>query len=313
MTLFRRMAIASTLATLVLVAIGGLVRSTKSGLGCGTDWPHCNGSLTPALESRAVIIELSHRLAAAIVVVLLGTLAVIAVRSFRDVPRLMWASIGAFGLVLFQAVLGAVVVKLELEALSVVLHLAVAMSLLALLIYITVAVHSHQRLLRMEPDERLSKTAFVMAGSVLALLAVGSYVSAFPDRPPAWPLIDNRIIPDLSNEVFAWHLVHRGLAVLVGVALLVFGLRVSRSKVSHPIAARCAHIALGTFAVEVLVGAANVWTNLNAGIVTLHLLFGAVIWGSLIAMGMATRPQLASVEAIEATRRPEMALGGRST
>ena len=95
MTLFRRLAVLSTAATFLLIAIGGLVRATKSGLGCGTDWPHCSGRLLPAVESRAVIIEFSHRLMASVVVILIGALAVTAWRKLRG-SRLMWASIGAF-------------------------------------------------------------------------------------------------------------------------------------------------------------------------------------------------------------------------
>ena len=78
MQFFRKLAIVSTGATILLIAIGGLVRATKSGLGCGTDWPHCAGKLVPALETRAEIIEFSHRAAASVVVVLLGLLAVTA-------------------------------------------------------------------------------------------------------------------------------------------------------------------------------------------------------------------------------------------
>src|SRR6188508_2499129 len=110
MQFFRKLAVVSTIATILLIAIGGLVRATKSGLGCGTDWPHCAGNVVPALETRAEIIEFSHRAAASIVVVLLGTLAVTAYRNRKERPALVTPSIVAFGLVLFQAVLGAIVV-----------------------------------------------------------------------------------------------------------------------------------------------------------------------------------------------------------
>ena len=70
MTRFQKLSLGSTAATILLVAIGGLVRATKSGLGCGTDWPHCQGHLVPSMESRAVVIEYSHRVTATVVVVL---------------------------------------------------------------------------------------------------------------------------------------------------------------------------------------------------------------------------------------------------
>jgi cytochrome c oxidase assembly protein subunit 15 len=296
MTGFRRLSIASLFATLVLVAIGGLVRATQSGLGCGDDWPHCNGRLAPALETRAEVIEFSHRFVAMIVGFMVLGMAILAWRHYRSNPRILRPALGALALVILQALLGALVVMQELKAETVVVHLVGSMSVLALLIYIIGNVGADQGRLRVEADAALSRQAVVVALGVLALLMVGSYVSSFPDRPPAWPLIDGRLIPDLSNSVFLVHFVHRVLAVAVAVVLFVFCLRVIGQKQSHPLAARFARAALGLFFIEVLVGAANVWTDLNSVIVTTHLLLGGLIWSSLIALAVVTRPALERAE-----------------
>jgi heme A synthase len=188
----------------------------------------------------------------------------------------------------------------ELKAETVVVHLVGSMSVLALLLYIIGNVSADQGKLRIEADAETSRQAVVVALSVLALLMVGSYVSSYPDRPPAWPLIDGQLIPDLSNSVFLVHFVHRVLALVVAVILVVFCLRVIKRKGSH--SARFAHAALGLFVIETLVGAANVWTDLNSLIVTLHLLLGALIWSSLIAIAVVTRPALEEVAARQALR-----------
>ena len=293
MRFFRRLALVSTGATILLIAIGGLVRATKSGLGCGTDWPHCAGRLVPALETRAEMIEFSHRAAASIVVVLLGALAVTAIRNRSSHPRFVVPAIAAFGLVMFQAVLGAVVVKLELEAESVVLHLGTALALLALLVYIVTLSFAAEERLAEPVDGDTSRWMRRAAGAVFVLLLVGSYVSgyegagrAFPD----WPLMNGRLIPDLSIEEKAIHFLHRGLAAVVGAIVLVTALRVIKRKTELPGAARFAHIALGLFALEVLIGAANVWTDLNPVFVSLHLFLGALIWTSLVGAAAVTAP-----------------------
>lgn len=311
MALFRRLSIASTVATFILVGIGGLVRATKSGLGCGTDWPHCNGALAPALENRAIAIEFSHRLAAAVVVVLLGTLAVLAVRHYRREPRIMWPAIAAFGLVLWQAALGALVVKLELQAISVVLHLATALTLTGVLIYIIAALHAPDGRLASVGDAALSRRAGIVAASVLILLLVGSYVGSFPDRPPSWPLINGQLIPELGNEVLAVHFLHRSLSLIVGAALVMFGVSVIRRRREMPLAAKLAHAALGLFLIEILVGATNVWTELNAVVVTLHLVAGTLVWGNLVALAVVTHPGLARVSGKDEVRHATPALESR--
>jgi cytochrome c oxidase assembly protein subunit 15 len=290
---FRNLAIASTIATFLLITVGGLVRATKSGLGCGTDWPECHGKLVPTLETRAAVIEFSHRAIAGVVVVLVVLLVLAAYRYERSSSRLKRASVAALGLVLGQAVLGAVVVKLELDAESVVLHLATAMALLATLVYVTIATNA--RGTEFPSDRALSRQSAVAAGAVLALLLVGSYLSGLAEGSvfDDWPLMNGRLLPALSSTAVVAHVVHRYLAALVAVVVLAAALRSMRLKQRLPVPARYARVAAGMFAVEVAIGALNVWTNLNEVVVTLHLATGAAIWGSLVAMTVTAHPTLA--------------------
>lgn len=302
----RRLSIASLGATFLLVTIGGLVRATKSGLGCGTDWPHCNNHLIPAFESSEVVIEYSHRLVAGGLVLLLAVLAFHALRSHRDDRRILWSSLAAFGLVLFQAVLGLVVVKLELEAESVVLHLVTAMALLATLVYLVALVVRRDEPLA-PTDRALGRQARLAAGAVLLLLMVGSYLSGVPDAGNAfgdWPLMGGRLVPDLGVEQFAVHFLHRALAAGVAVVVLVVGIRFVKRKQKLPLQAKLAHSAMGLYAVEIAIGALNVWTGLAPVAVTLHLAVGALIWGCLVALAVVTDPSLARTTARIPARRP---------
>lgn len=289
MTLFRRLTLTSTGAAFLLVAIGGLVRATKSGLGCGTNWPHCPGAV-----NRALIIEFSHRATAGVLVLLLGALAFVAWRNLRHVRAVFFPALAAFGLVLFQAVLGAIVVWLELEAESVVMHLATAMLLLAVLIYLSAASLAIDNKLDVQSDPVTRRRAIGAAGGVFVLLLVGSYVTGigagnvFPD----WPLMNGRVIPDLGIHEYAAHFLHRVMAAVVGIGVAVVALRIIRDKDRLPHQARFAHAALGLFVVQVLVGAANVWTDLAAAWVTLHLALGAAIWGCLVAVAVISDPVL---------------------
>ncbi len=290
---FRRLAVASTVATFLLIAIGGVVRATKSGLGCGTDWPHCSGELIPSLASRALVIEYSHRLMASVVLLLLAGLAGLAVWRHRESPAILWPSVAAFGLVVFQALLGAVVVKLELQAVSVVLHLGTALLLVGVLVYLVVAA-SPGGDRPAGADRPLSRQAAMLAGAVWLLLLSGSYVTGsdagyvFPD----WPLMNGSLIPNLAVESYAIHWTHRVLAGLVGVVVVLFAVKVTRRKVEIPGPARLAHAVAGAYLLQVLIGAANIWTRLNAAVVTVHLLVGALLFGGLVGISVGLHPVL---------------------
>ncbi|MEO5766892.1 MAG: COX15/CtaA family protein, partial [Polyangia bacterium] len=72
-------AIATAIATYLLILIGGLVHGTGSSLAC-PDWPTCYGTMIPKMEG-GVAVEHSHRLAAGTVVILTLLLAALITRS----------------------------------------------------------------------------------------------------------------------------------------------------------------------------------------------------------------------------------------
>lgn len=295
MSSFRKLAIVSSIATFLLITIGGLVRSTGSGLGCDDSWPDCSGRIIPDFHNHKVVIEFGHRLVALIIIILIGTLAFRAFRDRARRPQLLVPSVGAFGLVLFQALLGAVVVKLELHAESVVIHLSAALALLALLIYIVGLASAGEGDVEQVPDKATSSAAAWAAGAVFFLLLVGSYMSGYEGSGRAftdWPLMGGELIPDLRVPEYAIHFFHRAVAAIVGAILLFTLLPVIRKRSEAPMAARLAHVALGAFALEILVGALNVWTGLHPAAVTTHLMLGALIWGSLIGITVVSSPRV---------------------
>jgi heme A synthase len=107
-------------------------------------------------------------------------------------------------------------------------------------------------------------------------------------------------VPDLSNEVTALHWLHRFLAALAGVVVIGVSLRVMRHKLQMPVASKLAHAAAGLYVVELLVGAANVWTQsnaaLNATLVAIHLALGALVWAALVGVAVVAHPAVRRLE-----------------
>ena len=279
MTRFRRLAVVTIAATFVLIAVGGLVRATDSGLGC-PDWPRCFGKLVPPAELHAWI-EHSHRLIASVVMALVALMVLAAWRTGQDrvVRR---ASVAALVMVLSQAVIGAFVVWWKLEAESVTLHLATALALVALLIYIGFRARwPADRSRRQGQDRRFVRLVAAGAGLTYLQMLVGSTVTGY-HAGLAYPL--NVLLPDLGPSVARIQLLHRTLAVLVGALVVVTWVVARRTQRAHPTVTRLAGYAAGLVAVQIGLGVANVANRLSALTVVPHLTVGALLWGTMVAL-----------------------------
>ena len=274
---FRRLAVVTIAATFVLIAVGGLVRATDSGLGC-PDWPRCFGRLVPPAELHAWI-EHSHRLVASVVMVLVALLVVAAWRTGQErvVRR---AAVAALVLVLAQAMIGAFVVWWKLRADSVTLHLATALALVALLIFIDFrARHGAGR--RQGQDRRFVRLVAATAGLLYLQMLVGSTVTGH-QAGLAYPL--NVLLPDLGPSVARIQLAHRTLAMVVGALVVAVWVVARRTQRAHPTVTRLAGYAAGLVAVQIGLGLANVANRLSALTVVPHLAVGALLWGTMVAL-----------------------------
>jgi heme o synthase len=278
---FRRLAVVTIAATFVLIAVGGLVRATDSGLGC-PDWPRCFGRLVPPAELHAWI-EHSHRLIASVVMVLVALLVVAAWRTGQE-RVVRWASVAALAMVLAQAVIGAFVVWWKLEAESVTLHLATALALVALLIYIGFRARwPTDRARRHGQDRGFARLVAAGAALVYLQMLVGSTVTGY-HAGLAYPL--NVLLPDLGPAVARVQLVHRTLAVVVGALVVAIWLVARRTQRAHPTVTRLAGYAAGLVAVQIGLGVANVANRLSALTVVPHLAVGALLWGTMVALAL---------------------------
>ena len=105
--LLKVLAVLSTLGMLLILLGGALVTKTESGLGCGRNWPDCNGNLIPKEITAEVLIEFSHRAVTLGVSVLILALAIWSWRRIGHVRETKFlAFISVFFLVL-QALIGA--------------------------------------------------------------------------------------------------------------------------------------------------------------------------------------------------------------
>ncbi len=288
MTRFQRLAAVTLGTAILLVTIGVIVRATDSGLGC-PDWPLCHGQLLPPLGDAKAWIEWVHRTVAALIGFEILGLALLAWIDHRDRRSLLWPSVAAVGLVGFQAWLGRETVRLGNSGESVTAHLAAAMLLVALLVFVTVRACYPAHLGRGGRGQRFTLLAAFSAVATFALLLFGSHVTAtdgalvFPD----WPLMGGTLVPALT-ELTSPHVLHRWVAVIVGVIVGAVALTAWRMRDERPVLARLAVGAALLFVIQVVVGGLQVLTRLSAWTQTLHLALGAVIFAMGVGLAVTS-------------------------
>ncbi len=117
-----------TLMIFLAIAWGGYVRGLGAGMGCGEDWPLCNGYLIPPdlFTELDVFMEYVHRLIAFFTgwVALAATVYILT--RFRHDKTLVAAIALVDGLLLIQIILGMYVVATRLDPILSATHLAVA-------------------------------------------------------------------------------------------------------------------------------------------------------------------------------------------
>ena len=284
MNRFQKLALLTLATALGLVTIGVIVRATDSGLGC-PDWPFCYGQLLPPADDPKAWIEWIHRTVAALIGFEILGLAVLAVRDHRRRATIVWPTFGAVALVGFQAWLGRETVRLGNSGESVTAHLAAALLLVGLLVYLAVRAGYPARLADRGASQRFTLLAAFGAAVTFTLLLFGSQVTAtdsalvFPD----WPLMGGTLFPPLT-DVTAAHVLHRWVAAIVAVIVLGIAVVAWRTQRDRPTIVRLAIGAAVLFAFQVAIGGAQVLTRLEAWTQTLHLALGAVIWAVMAGL-----------------------------
>jgi heme A synthase len=295
---FRRLVKLTIAATLALILIGGVVRVSDSGLGCGPPgsgthgWPLCDGQVIPFLEG-STLIEFSHRIAAGVVGVLILLIAWQAFRRFRDRRWIVRGAVAAGLLVLAQAVLGGATVENNLDEVLVAAHLGLAMLLLGVLIgLLRVARDPEDAPAPPGATRGLRAVAAVASVLVLATIAAGGLVAGTEEEGvhgstvvngahlacgKEFPTCLDGVMPYGVSRLTDIHLTHRAFMYLAAVAVAaLFVLARRRGVRSWPFAA-----ALGALAVQIVLGALNVWLGEHAGLIIAHLAVGTLLWATL--------------------------------
>jgi heme A synthase len=316
----------TAVATFLLIIVGGIVRVSDSGLGCGPagsgfhGWPFCNGDVVPGVDLNSVI-EYTHRVLAGVVGVLIVVLAVQAWRRYRGQRGLVWATAALVVLVLAQGVLGGATVENNLEELLVATHLGLAMLLLGLLLYLLRATRPGVAgAAPADGGRRFRPLAVVTSVAVLCTIVAGGYMAGTQNYGRAdyqlgdgahhacgkeFPTCNGDFMPFGEARLVDIHLTHRAfmyLTTLLATALVVMALR------RRPSAGvvRSAQAVGAVLLAQLLVGALNVWLDEYESLIVLHLALGTLLWAA--TLGLTLQLYRVPAPSPERARRPAEAV-----
>ena len=288
MRTIRRIGYAALLLGFAQVVFGAIVRISGSGLGCGDHWPDCYGAFTPAHDSPTLLVEISHRYgAAALSIAIIALVAAAWVK--RKEPGVggregaLRPALLALVLVVVAAVFGAITVKMELNPFVVVTHLAIAMSLLAVLVVGVVRAGGFGS---SSVPARYQRTVRSGRGAVaLTFLALvfGALTANTPGSPAAcqgfpWcrqiSVHGAPLIIQVTHRIIALLLLGHLIGIVAGV----------RKRGETRVLRTAAVAALGIVVIQIVVAAAMVELHLPAGLRSLHQAVGTTLWIAVAAL-----------------------------
>lgn len=290
---FQRWALATTGATYLLIAVGGLVRAAGAGLGC-PDWPKCFDrwipptdisqvppSIDPALFNvTKAWIEYVNRLIGVAVGLLIFVTLVLAIRQHRREPRILGSTIAAFLLVGFEGWLGGQVVAAKLAPLVLSAHLACALVIGGLLSYATVCAFfpEGRPIADLPPWRRAIGRA---TSAVLALALIQVSLGAFV-RGEAQSLGKANVPRELwIGQIGSIYNVHANFAVIVAIAIAALSWFIlDRAKGTRWLR-KSAAAAIGLLILQALAGIGLAQLDFLPALQVAHLWIGSLLIAAL--------------------------------
>ena len=311
MTFIRRVAWVAVVATYFLIALGGTVLATGSGLSC-PDWPLCNGQAYSS-GTYHVFLEQFHRFTAATVSILIVLLFIGVIAWARKDRALLALAIAAPLLLAVQIVLGGLTVLWKLPPQIIMAHLGTALAIFA--VVITMAVLSGQPASSRELPAKTRKFAQLAISNALLvyiLMLLGSYVTGSQAALacPGWPFCTPSSWA-AGTHLASINILHRVFAVFVGLVTLwtvIAALRRWRVARGQAIIGLAGGI---LFVWQAIVGGLIVLLKEPAFVAGLHLALATAVWGTLVLLAaLASRqlraaPQPQEIEQMEQMEQAE--------
>lgn len=311
---FRRLAWGSVVTVFLLIILGGIVRVSDSGLGCGPagsgthGWPLCNGRLVPGVDINHIL-EYSHRVVASTAGLLIFALLIWAFRRLREQKTILRLVGAAAALVLFEGVLGGATVEFDLHEVLVAIHLGTAMIILGLLVAAARAASG----LTTDGDwpRGIKRLSIAAATSAWATIVAGGLMSGTQYYGSSkeyevggarlacgqqFPACKGGFFPFGDDKMIDIHLTHRAFMYLTLILVVTLAVLLLKNAARYDSSIRGDAVAvLVILFSQILLGAMNVWLTKSGALIIAHLTVGTLLWLTTfwIAVSVTGRPRRA--------------------
>ena len=294
----RRLSYAALIVAVAQIVFGAVVRISGSGMGCGDHWPKCYGRWFPPFDQPTLVIEWTHRLIAALLLVALGSLAAAAYATRRQPGvggrgGVLRASLLALAMWPAQALLGAITVWLGNVWYATASHWLLAATLLAALSAAVMRAGGLGGACARNERASARSARGAIAGAAIALVTIflGGMTATYPGANVAcsgFPLCGAGIASAVVPAGRAIQMTHRVLALLLTLHVfgLLWGVRRRREAI---VVVRALTIAAALIVVQIAIAGSMIALRLPPVLRSLHQSAGALIWLSLFSAAYLAR------------------------
>lgn len=272
----KRNVLFAIIVSYILIVFGGYVASSESGMGCGPEWPLCNGEVIPVLQGDTLI-EFAHRFIGLVLAVAV-TMLFFKVKTRESDRRMRNTANWMIVLLFVQIFAGAIVVWFDLPAIAVTVHLLIAMLFLYTLvsIYYGVSFKGEKVVADSSGSDGIRRHLNRLFILILLTMGLGAYIK-HKSYALACSWLDCRdtMLPENFPELI--QTLHRLVAVLTVIYLFylvyyAFSRYCTREIRYRLLLAACLGIT------QIIVGVAAIVTNLPLLWAVTHLAVGTLLY-----------------------------------
>ncbi|MGA3602622.1 MULTISPECIES: COX15/CtaA family protein [Lysinibacillus] len=283
-------AVAATIGMLLILLGGALVTKTDSGLGCGRNWPDCNGSLIPKEITPEVLIEFSHRAVTGIVSISILVLTIWTWRKLGHIREVKLLGFLAMFFLIAQALIGAAQVLWGQGDFILALHFGISLISFAAVLLLSMIVFEVDR--KFDADNVFIGKKLrwhTIAVTIYSYLVV--YTGALVRHTesslicPDWPFCNNETPFAPLNNMYEWvQMGHRFAVLIFSIWIAYITWHAIKEYKNQRVIYYGWIIAFIIVILQVIAGMLVVLTKLNLTVALLHSLFISILFGLLCYM-----------------------------